>query len=329
MRVLGFSRYALTSCVAAAMLTGCGGSQPPIGAPGAMPQTSAIATHADRGKSWMLPGSSSGDLIYATGGCGGTCVISYPDMKLVGDLPDSGVAICSDAQGNIFLPKDGKVVEYAHGGTAPVATLNLPGGGGGGCTVDPISHNLAVVFESSSASLAIFANEQGTPTQYETHILSNYCGYDGSGNLFVNGFDNQAFALSELPIGSSGFTKLSISQSVGEPGQIQWDGNYMTWETVDKPTIVSRLSIVGSAAKIVGTTTFNTKHKAFQSWISGNIIILPYNIRGTRPNVVGVWKYPKGGKVVSTIRKFGEYAKRTISFQGVTLSLAPSHARTR
>ena len=119
MRVLGFSRYALTSCVAAAMLTGCGGSQPPIGAPGAMPQTSAIATRSERGKSWMLPGASSGDLIYATGGCGGTCVISYPDMKLVGDLPDSGVAICSDAQGNIFLPKDGKVVENAHGGTLP------------------------------------------------------------------------------------------------------------------------------------------------------------------------------------------------------------------
>jgi hypothetical protein len=43
-------------CVAAAVpLAGCGGSQPPIGAPGAMAQTSAIATHAERGKSWMVP----------------------------------------------------------------------------------------------------------------------------------------------------------------------------------------------------------------------------------------------------------------------------------
>jgi uncharacterized repeat protein (TIGR03803 family) len=32
-------RDALTNCAAAAMLTGCGGSQPPIGAPGAMPPT--------------------------------------------------------------------------------------------------------------------------------------------------------------------------------------------------------------------------------------------------------------------------------------------------
>jgi hypothetical protein len=34
----GFSRCALSISAAIAMLTGCGGSQPPIGAPGAMPQ---------------------------------------------------------------------------------------------------------------------------------------------------------------------------------------------------------------------------------------------------------------------------------------------------
>ena len=43
------SRYALSSCVAAAMLAGCGGSQPPIGAPGALPQSRAITLHARRG----------------------------------------------------------------------------------------------------------------------------------------------------------------------------------------------------------------------------------------------------------------------------------------
>jgi hypothetical protein len=50
MRSLDFGRFALSSCLATAMLAGCGGSQPPIGAPGAMPQAPAIATHADRGK---------------------------------------------------------------------------------------------------------------------------------------------------------------------------------------------------------------------------------------------------------------------------------------
>jgi uncharacterized repeat protein (TIGR03803 family) len=45
MRTL-LSRYAL-SVSAAAMLAGCGGSQPPIGAPGAVPQASTNATHAE------------------------------------------------------------------------------------------------------------------------------------------------------------------------------------------------------------------------------------------------------------------------------------------
>ncbi len=51
MRIPGLNHFALSSCVAAAMLAGCGAlrqaqddMQPPIGAPGAMPQTSVIAT---------------------------------------------------------------------------------------------------------------------------------------------------------------------------------------------------------------------------------------------------------------------------------------------
>ncbi|MGB6950474.1 MAG: hypothetical protein WBE15_00835 [Candidatus Cybelea sp.] len=59
MKSLDFGRYALGSCVAVAILTACGGSQAPIGAPGAMPQSRAIATHGDRGGSWMRPYSSA------------------------------------------------------------------------------------------------------------------------------------------------------------------------------------------------------------------------------------------------------------------------------
>jgi hypothetical protein len=41
MKSLGLGRVALCICATAAMLAGCGGSQPPIGAPGAMPQRCA------------------------------------------------------------------------------------------------------------------------------------------------------------------------------------------------------------------------------------------------------------------------------------------------
>ncbi len=42
MRISRFTRYALPSCVAAAMLAGCAGSQLPIGAPATMPQASEL-----------------------------------------------------------------------------------------------------------------------------------------------------------------------------------------------------------------------------------------------------------------------------------------------
>ena len=81
MRVLAVGPNTLTSCAAAAMLAGCGGSQPP----GAMPQTFAIATHADRGKSWMLPEAKRIKvLIYASEG--NINVYDYDTAKQVGSL---------------------------------------------------------------------------------------------------------------------------------------------------------------------------------------------------------------------------------------------------
>jgi uncharacterized repeat protein (TIGR03803 family) len=47
MNILNSVRYVFSVCAAVAMLAGCGGSQPPIGAPGAMQQT-AIAPHTER-----------------------------------------------------------------------------------------------------------------------------------------------------------------------------------------------------------------------------------------------------------------------------------------
>ncbi|MFY9709172.1 MAG: hypothetical protein WAK88_03280 [Candidatus Cybelea sp.] len=318
------SRYALSSCAAAAMLAACGGSRPPIGAQGAMPQTSPIAAHAERGKSWMLPGTSSGDLLYATGGCEGACVLSYPDLKLVGGIADRGISICSDSQGNIFLPRDTTVTEYAHGGTSPVATLTLPGNASSGCSVDPITNDLAVVFQTQ---VAIFQNEQGNPSVYLTHIDARYCTYDADGNLFVNGYGGNSgaeYALAELASGASAFTTILVSNSVGNPGQLQWDGKFLAYQDLTKYGKVSQLQIAGSSASIVGTISFKgVQHQVAQSWLYDGQIAFPYNIRGQHVNVISTWRYPKGGKAANTIRKFDSYKKKAIEFLGVTVSVAP------
>ncbi len=64
MKRMGPSYRAVTVGVPIALLAGCGGAQPPIGAPLPMPQSSAIVTHADRSGSWMLPEAKSEDLLY-------------------------------------------------------------------------------------------------------------------------------------------------------------------------------------------------------------------------------------------------------------------------
>ena len=50
----------------ALLLAGCGGSQPPIGAPGARLQSSPVVSRAERRGSWMLPEAKGEDLLYVS-----------------------------------------------------------------------------------------------------------------------------------------------------------------------------------------------------------------------------------------------------------------------
>jgi hypothetical protein len=304
------------------MLAACGGSQPPIGAPGAMPQTSAIATRAERGKSWILPEAKNEDLIYAVGGCGGTCVLSYPKGKLVGELAGvDGGADCSDSNGNVFISKQTDVDEYAHGGTTPIATYETPYTRPLGCSVDPESGSLAVV---NAGSVAVFPAGSQNPTNYNTLLNAQYCGYDNAGNLFVNGFDGQNVGLSELPKGSSTFEKLTLDQSVGEPGQVQWDGQYLSFESQGRgqPT-VSRLSISGSTATVVGQTRLKRVSNALTlSWIYRGYVVAPYSGSGPARKNIGIWKYPMGTSI-KRIRQFSGFQKKPFDFTATTVSVAP------
>jgi len=314
MKMSAFRRYAISTCVAAAMLAGCGGSQPPIGA-------STEFAHQSSDKA----SGSFGDLIYAAGGCGGACILAYPDGSLVGKANITGLVKgdCSDETGNVFITNDTQILEYAHGGTSPVATLALPGDDATGCAVDRTTGSLAVTFSGSDANIAIFPDAQGTPTLLSSHIISQYCGYDGAGNLFVSGYYNQEPQLSELPYSSSNFLVLSISPTVGAEGQVQWDGKYVTFEGRSSRKIkISRLAISGSNATVVGTTHFRGGLvTVYQSWIYGNRVLIPYSIRGQRTNKIGLWVYPKGGKPVTKFGNFGQ--GKFATFSGVTISLAP------
>src|ERR1700729_2334290 len=310
MKSLGLSGYALAIGAAAALLAGCGGSQPTIGAPGAMQQSRAVAGHAAHGGSWMLPGTSGGDLIYATGGCGGTCVLSYPGGKVVGSLGTGGGAgTCADNDGNIYVANQGTLLEFAHGGTTPINTYTLSDGSIAACSVDPITGDVAVAVFEASYDVGVFTSPSAPAMTYVVRNGAAYCGYDNEGNLFVDS-SSPTITLDELPKNGSAFAPVSINKTLqGVAGNIQWDGSYLAVESrgVEGAAKVSRLKIAGSSATVVHTTKFKKIPKAsLQSWIEGSQMFIPYNIRGDGQFIthIGVWKYPKGGKQIEKYDKF-------------------------
>lgn len=183
---------------AAALLAACSGSQPPIGAPGEMPQTqtSAVAAHAERGGSWMLTEASSEDLLYASRYSAGVAVYSYPSGRKVGEL--NGMmnlrGLCSDADGNVYVTSEsGDVYEFAHGGTSPIKTF-AGAGSAYGCAVDSLTGDLAVTNYSSGGrsgygDVAVFQSGSKTVTTYSLKDIAEFlfCTYDEQGNLYASG----------------------------------------------------------------------------------------------------------------------------------------------
>ena len=75
MKISSLVRCALSSCVAAGMLAGCGGSQPPIGVAGTTPQRVAHSSPSDEPRHPLhgaqSASSSHGDLLYVASNAGG------------------------------------------------------------------------------------------------------------------------------------------------------------------------------------------------------------------------------------------------------------------
>jgi hypothetical protein len=303
MRSLDFSRNALTSCVAAAMLAGCGGSQPPIGAPGAMPQTSTTATHADPGSSWMLPEAKSEDLLYISNVYTVT-VYSYPQGKLVGTLKHFYLpgGECSDKSGHIFIVDGGLIYEYAHGGKKPIDTLSTSPLGGQGCASDPTTGNLAVALDygDSYGYLAVYSQAKGTPILYSNgKMLFNFCGYDDSGNLYADGiFEGVGLGFVELSKGGSSLVNLTLDQSLEAAGAVQWDGKYLAIGD-DEANKIYRFTVSGSSGTLEDTVTLGGAQQVMGWWIQGKKVIGP----GDGPSTVWYWDYPAGGNSIKAITK--------------------------
>jgi hypothetical protein len=323
MKIPSAAHYAIGICGAVITLAGCGESQP-IDAPATIPQLPATATHAEHNRSWMLPVATSNNLLYVVDQQH-VLVYTYPRGKLVGTLTGFNYpeGDCVDKAGDIFIASygAGKVREYAHGGTKPIATLTDPGYYPENCSIDPTTGNLAVTefVNPGPGHVAIYANAQGTPTRYTDPAMYEYsfCSYDNAGNLFVDGqktdFRRKPFAFAKLPKGSSTFTNIALSQKPIYATGLRWDGRYVAvagWE--DK--VIYQFAITGQHGKEVSSTSLDgANFGAYPFWIQGSTLILPNVSKFSLKGNVQFYHYPTGGRAIKTITGLKAPSGATVS----------------
>ena len=223
MSISDFRRYALGFCAAFALLAGCGNGAQSQLAPSApfrqsgaqswlgqfstglanttgSATTGVIVPYPDHGPSWMAPDAKAQNLLYLTNyGANDVLVFSYPQDKLVGtltgpfNLPDGD---CTDKKGDVWIVNNAPswgIVEYEHGGTNPIATLQDYGYYADACVVDPTTGNLIVTnhqtYFSSAGNVAIYAHAKGSAKLYPVAGVSFvfFCAFDDKGNLYVDG----------------------------------------------------------------------------------------------------------------------------------------------
>jgi hypothetical protein len=305
-------RYALTVLTLSTLPAGCGGSQPPIGASDAMPLTSAIATHADRSKAWMLPEAKNDELFYLADEYS-VVVFGYAGKRVGAIERLISPGVCSDSRGDVWITSQGTISEYAHGGTTPIAQLTAPGQTVS-CAVNPATNDLAVTV--SPNVVAVFRNASGEPQTYVSpeRVEFAYCAYDGDGNLYVDGRrSRREGSLEELPSGGTSLTPLSIGKKLAGPGGLQWDGAFLAVGD-ERNNVVYQVAIGSGYGTIENTLHFPAwrRHKNYQFWIHDSVIAFMYSRLD-----YGFWSYPAGGHVIHKFR----YAMGTTG--GNALSLAP------
>lgn len=298
MRISHSVLYAL-GVSASAALAGCAGAP----SPGFIP--TAARSDAGQAHSWMAAQvKTASQLLYVSNGYNPAAVYvySYPQANLVGMLtgfvaPDGE---CTDQAGHVWIADslNADIVEYAHGGSAPIATLSDAGNDPMDCSVDPVTGNLAVTNQTSGVgNVAVYKRARGKPVVYSAEFLYSpyYCGYDNHGNLFVDGYSGYVrFLLAELHKGGSQLSALSVNQSIEFPGGVLWDGKHLAVLDSGVDTIY-QFAIAKGAATVVGSTSLGDSSFVKQFWIAdGNVI-------GGDAGAAYYWPYPAGGYPIKAI----------------------------
>jgi hypothetical protein len=273
----------------------------------------------------MLPVAKNQDLLYVAGPPSNVYVYTYPRFRLVGTLTgfNNPTHPCSDKNGNVWIPNfDGAdIVEYAHGGVNPVATLSDPNISPQNCSVDPTTGNLAVTGygppSATTGSIAIYAGAEGIGKEIPVDFsVTSFCSYDAKGNLFVDGFgfsEEPPFVFGVVPAGRKSFKTITLKSPPYQPFNVQWDGKYVA---IGDAASIDRYRIHGLKVVEVGSRHLSVIHMIGGFWIQGpKVAVTNMFGQGTYPSAL-LYDYPAGGDPIETISGVD-------GTNGLTVSLAP------
>jgi hypothetical protein len=338
MNISSLAKYATGVTVAAAMLAACSGSQSGTNPAGSsmVPNThmsgiqstlaavkSLSSFHHDTRKSWITPDKKKKklDLLYVSdAGTGDVDEYNYPAGTTYGSLTgfEEPQGECSNGKDMwIANTEESEIEEFAPGGTSPISTLSDSGEYPVGCSYDPTTGNLAVSniisTEDGDGNLAIYKDAKGTPTTYTCSALDKYyfVGYDGSGDVYVDGeatLSDGGFALCGLKSGGTSLSTISLNQSIEFPGQVQWDGKYVAVGDQDEAAIY-QFTISGTSGTKEGETSLEDSDDCVQVWIAGSTVICP----DAGDADAKLYAYPAGGSPTLTISGLSEPIGATVA----------------
>lgn len=300
-------RYAL-GVTAVAILAGCSGvgsfaTARSVGDPPTLVARGAsAAVAADHSKSWMEPNARKGRLLYISdAGTNDVVVYHYPSGTEAGVLTgfDEPQGECVDKAGNVWIANTlaSSLLEYAHGGTTPIAKLADPGQYPVDCSIDKNDGTLAATNiiarkgRHRRGSLSIYPEAVGSPTIVASpdFYLMYSLAYDDNDNLFLDGRNNsEAFQFGELASGSSKIDPIMLTgATVNFPGGIAFakrkvnigdQAGEVVYEATEAGTVTGSVPLSGSSDCV-------------DFFIYGRALICPDAGNGD----IEIYNYPAGG----------------------------------
>jgi hypothetical protein len=228
------ARYALSACVAAAMLAGCGGLQPPIGAPGAMPRSIQSSRQYEH----------TSPLLYVT-----NYTADYNDVKIyhanekdpspvaiITDDIDTPAGDCLDAQGTLYVSNEpangsGWISEYPAGKTKAAKVITKGIDTPGFCAIDGNGD----LWVTNITGVNVTEYEQGSTKPHA--VITKGMAYpvgvaiDHEGNIYVsNRLSEDSGNIEVYPSGGEEPTR-TITEGVSSPVGITVDANGILYVT--------------------------------------------------------------------------------------------------